>query len=195
MNRNKSIHMSGRRELSGHHARAAVVVTHIDPIGLRLAVSLLQSGYVVYGRDVSVSCRPAFEAAGGRQLESDASELERAWFIECWGQSEPRPETLAMLNVGRSGYGRARLELTGSQHMPDGAAERSVAVLQIRAPGQVAAMLRVVLGVSPRGPELSVQGDRRLFEDALPLLTALADRVLYAGSERSIGDERTLDEH
>lgn len=193
MNRNKSVYMSGSRALSGQNSRLAVVVTHIDAIGLRLAVSLLESGYVVYGRDVSVSCRLAFESAGGRQLECNAFEHARAWSIECRGQSDPGPETMAMLNAGRSGYRRARLELTGWQHMPDDAAERSVAVLQVRAPGQSEAMLRVVLGVSPRGPELSVQGERSLFEDALPLLTALADRVLYAGPDRATGDEHAAD--
>lgn len=193
MNRNKSTHMAGSPASSGQHSRSAVVMTHVDAIGLRLVVSLLQSGYVVYSRDVSASFRPAFEAAGGRLLESGVPEQERAWSIECRGQSDPGPETLSMLNAGRSSYGRARLELTGSQHMPDDAAERSVAVLQVRAPGQTEATLRVVLGVSPRGPELSVQGERRLFEDALPLLTALADRVLYAGSERTAVDGHASD--
>lgn len=169
----------GRAGQSG----ALIILDHIDVIGVRLAISLLDAGYRVLGVNVSAECRAAFERAGGLVLTGDMPGSV-AWIIQCREQSNPNPEVLSRIAAGRSAYGRPRLELTGTQRSDDVGNEDVVASLEIMPFSEPGSTLTVDLGVSARGPELTVHGERTLFERALPLLTAISDRVLYNASGR-----------
>jgi hypothetical protein len=161
-----------------------VVLSHVDGVGLRVAACLLAAGYAVFGEDVSAEALPGFEAAGGRLLADEAAGSDAFWSIDCQAKDGLHPEALAMMASVRSGSGRPRVEITGSQSDMGARGTDPVATLTLRPPGDSHAELSVVVGVRSRGPELTVQGGHTLFEEALPLLTALADRVLYAGPGR-----------
>lgn len=176
---------SMRGAISGRAGQTGVLVIlkNIDAIGVRLAISLLEAGYRVLGVNVSAECREAFERGGGLILTGDMPG-NVTWIIECRTQSNPNPEVLSRIAAGRSAYGRPRVELTGAQRSQEGSRERAVASLAVKPFDDPGSALRVDLGVTLRGPELSVRGERSLFEKALPLLTALSDRVLYNASGR-----------
>jgi hypothetical protein len=161
-----------------------VVLSNVDAVGLRVAVCLLAAGYAVFGKDISPEALPGFEAAGGRLLAGGGAGSDACWSIVCRANDGLRPEALAMMASTRSGSGRPRVEITGSQSATAARGTDAVATLTLRPPGGAHAELNVVVAVRPRGPELTVQGGHMLFEEALPLLTALADRVLYAGPVR-----------
>ena len=161
-----------------------VILSHVDGVGLRVAVCLLAAGYVVFGEDVSPEALPGFEAAGGRLSAGGVSGSDAFWSIDCIARNGLRPEALAMMTSVRSGSGRPRVEITGSHSDTGARGTDAVATLTLRPPGGSHGELNVEVGVRPLGPELTVQGGHTLFEAALPLLTALADRVLYAGPLR-----------
>ena len=164
-------------------AGTLVILEHVDVIGVRLAISLMRAGYRVLGADVSPQCRETFESAGGTILSGDMPD-KVAWRIECREQSNPRPEVLSRIAAGRSAFGRPRLELTGAHRGENTSRKQSIASLLVVPFDEQDSTLTVDLGVTARGPELTVRGERPLFEKALPLLTALSDRVLYNASTR-----------
>lgn len=162
---------------------APVILKHVDAVGVRLAISLLRAGYRVLGVDVAARCREDFEAAGGLVLAGDAPE-SIAWVIECREQSNLRPDVLSRIAAGSAAFGRPRLEITSALRTEGTDREHSIASLVVVPFDGSEATLSVNLGVTARGPELIVRGERPLFEKALPLLTALSDRVLYSASSR-----------
>ena len=157
-----------------------VVLDHVDLVGLHLAICLLEAGYRVAGVNVADRCRPALEQCGAMVLDSRSPD-SAAWLLECHEQENPHPDVLARTFAGRAVARRPRLELTGDQRRstPDSAMQ-PLASITLRPPGARETSLHVVLALTSRGPELTVRGERALFERALPLLTALADRVLYS---------------
>lgn len=162
-------------------ARHLVVVENVESVGLALALSLLRAGYGVLGSNVSDTCLAEFQAAGGAPVTTAPDEREIAWSIECHEKPGVRPEILSRLSSARPEHGRARLELSGSNRSLEGYSRDAVATLAI-VPGQnMETALHVALDVNPKGLQLIVRGERSLFEAALPVLTVLADRVLYAG--------------
>lgn len=162
-----------------------VLLSHVGPVGVALAVRLLEAGHAVFGRDVIEGCQRPFQSAGGI-VSSGASQTSNvAWSIECHERPGVRPEILSWLTEHRYGYGRPRLELGGARQSVEGFGV-SAGTLNIRAgrDRRQSASLQVTLDVNPRGLQLVVRGERPLFEAALPLLTVLADRVLYAGNDQ-----------
>lgn len=162
-----------------HHL---VMLENIEPVGLALALSLLRSGYGVLGGNVSAACLTAFEAAGGTPVAATKDDV--AWSIQCHETRGIRPETLSRLSSARNEYGRPRLELSGPNRGVGGHPRDAVATLEIGPGRNPKTALHVALDVSSKGVQLVVRGERSLFESALPVLTVLADRVLYAGSEQ-----------
>jgi hypothetical protein len=169
-----------------HRTSYPVVLSHVDVVGLRVAACLLAAGYVVFGEDVSPDALPGFEAAGGKLLAGGVAGRDACWSIDCRACDSLRPEALAMLASTRAGAGRPRVEINRSQPDPGARGADAVATLTLRPPDGSHCELNVVVGVRPRGPELTVQGGHTLFEEALPLLTALSDRVLYVGPGRDL---------
>lgn len=167
--------------------RHVVVLENIDAVGMALALSLLEAGYEVVGRNVAPNCVEEFQAAGGITAANGGQTARVAWSIECHQRPGVHPETLSRLVARRQGFGRPRLELSGLGRVAKGAAQDRVATLAIRSGREpdtaIDSILHVALDVSPRGLHLVVHGERPLFEAALPILTVLADRVLYAGLE------------
>lgn len=160
-----------------------VVLDHVDLVGLHLAVCLLEAGYRVVGVNVADRCRPALEQSGAIVMENRVPDVT-AWLLECHEQENPRPEVLARTFAGRAASRRPRLELTGDQRrsVPDSAMQPLVSII-LRPPGARESSLHVVLALTSRGPELTVRGERSLFERALPLLTSVVNRVVYTATD------------
>lgn len=162
-----------------------VVLEHVEQIGLVLAARLLGAGYEVVGRDIAENCLRQFQLAGGVIASDDDQRGDAAWVVECRERPGTQPEVLARLSEQHRGYGRPRLELSGPGRVVEREGDATVGKLVVRSGAEQtsAGGLLVVLDLNPRGLQLVVHGERTLFEAALPLLTVLADRVLYAGSE------------
>lgn len=162
-----------------------VMLDNVGQIGLALAARLLEAGYEVVGRKVSEEYLRQFQTAGGAIASDVRGDV--TWVIECHERPGTRPEMLARLTEQHRGYGRPRLELSGPGRAIEREGDTTVGKLVVRSGAERAAAdgLQVALDVNPRGLQLVVRGERTLFEAALPLLTVLADRVLYAGSETS----------
>lgn len=182
MHGDSDMHVS--RETAAGGAQPALVLNGCGTIGLHLATVLLEAGYTVYGMNVADCCQQAFLRAGGQLMTCGRRTLRSAaWIIECAEQEHPAPEVVSRIGAFRSGYGRPRVELAGTHRSPHGQPAPAIAELTLRLASVPGASLAVELGVSYRGPELTVRGDRPLFERALPLLTTIADRVVYTATD------------
>lgn len=176
-----------------------VLLNNVGRIGMVLAGRLLEAGYTVVGREIAEDCLRQFQIAGGTITNSDDRYGDVVWKIECYERPGVRTEVLARLTERRRGYGRPRLELSGpGRRAVESRSDGTVGALTVRSGVEDASskVLEVALDVSPRGLQLVVRGGRTLFEAGLPLLTVLADRVLYAGSltaEMGENDERTCE--
>ena len=161
-----------------------ILLNNVGQVGMALATRLLEAGYTVLGREIAEDCLRQFETAGGTIANSDDQCGDVAWEIECHERPGVRPEVLARLTEQHRGYGRPRLELSGPGRVIESGGDGAVGTLTVCSGVEHASSdgLQVALDVSPRGLRLIVRGERTLFEAGLPLLTVLADRVLYAGS-------------
>lgn len=157
-----------------------IVVNRVDVIGLRLSIRLLDAGYRVLGLQVSDRWRKQFEASGGRVPDRKPEYQDATWLVTLPATADPRPEQLAGLLSVAPTRSRPRVALLGGAAALDDLQRRTVSTIQIRAGSQSSAALTVHLAVGRHGTELGVLGDQDLFEQALPLLTALSDRVLFA---------------
>ncbi len=177
---------SRRSAASGRPASHAVLLSGVGPVGLALATRLLNAGYAVIGQDVAPDCLHQFQFAGGTMTGDRLQRGDVAWVIECHERPSVRPDILARLTGQHRGYGRPRLELSGSGRLIESKGDTTVGALILRSDVEHLSTvgLQVALDVTLRGLQLVVRGERALFEAALPLLTVLADRVLYAGSAR-----------
>jgi hypothetical protein len=162
-------------------ATRRVVIHEVDRVAVRLTSRLSEAGYIVFGEHIPENRRSDFIAAGGEQLEGEMQSSDPFWAIECLEHDDVLPETLAKIASRSRAYGRPRLELMSANSAPDERADSVVATLAIAASRDPDVVLRVELRVSSRGPQLLVQGNHSLFEETLPMLTVLSDRVLYAG--------------
>lgn len=158
---------------------STVVVNRVDVIGLRLSIRLLDAGYRVLGLQVSDRWRQQFEASGGR-VPDRKQEHQATWLVTLPATADPRPDQLAGLLSVAPTRSRPRVALLGGAAALDDLQRRTVSTIQIRAGSQSSGVLTVLLAVGRHGTELGVLGDQELFEQALPLLTALSDRVLFA---------------
>lgn len=161
-----------------------VLLNNVGQVGMALATRLLEAGYTVVGRKIAEDCLRPFQRAGGTVANDDDRHGAVAWEIECHERPGVRPEVLARLTEQGRGYGRPRLELSGPGRVIESGSDGTVGSLIVCSGVEDASSdgLQVAIDVSPRGMQLIVRGERTLFEAGLPLLTVLADRVLYAGS-------------
>jgi hypothetical protein len=164
----------------GSHHPPTVVVNRIDIVGLRLAIRLIDAGYRVLGVQVLPQCREEFATAGGRIVEHNPAAVEADWVVTLPHTGNPRPEDLAGLLAVAPTRWRPRVSLLGGAGALEDLHQRAVATLRISPGFDLESDLTVHLAVGRLGTELGVSGDQDLFERALPLLTALSDRVLFA---------------
>lgn len=159
---------------------ATVVVNRVDVIGLRLAIRLLEAGYRVLGLQVASQCRQPFEEAGGKEIDRLQEPPNTVWIIASTATAELRPEQLAGLFAIAPARRSPRVQLLGGASGFEDLQRRTVSTMQIRPGSQSGNALTIHLAVGRHGTELGVSGDQDLFEQALPLLTALSDRVVFA---------------
>lgn len=166
---------------TGRVERQIVVLERVDAtVGLQLAERLLAGGYSVVSRTVASECQAVFERSGGRLLAGSDLSPGEGWVIDHEELVEPRMDiVVSMLPHGLEGR-RPRVEVGSDRGAGSATERRTLAMLWIHPAGATEEVLEVRLVAGRGGGGLTVSGDRRLFEHALPLLTTLSDRVLYA---------------
>lgn len=162
-----------------------VFFEEVSPVGLVLALSLLDTGYRVLARRVDALCLSEFRAAGGQLVSSTGARPDSDWMLDCHEEPGVRTDMLTRLASPRFEHGRPRLELGRSARLLERHAGDRVATLVLRHGRDAHNAMRVALELTPRGIQLVVHGQRPLFEEALSLLTVLAERVVYAGTDTS----------
>lgn len=175
--------MAGSELFRGEHENAStwpVVFKRVNPVVVRLARRLAAAGYPVFSQHVSAACGDEFVAAGGGLFAAVADKTNPTWVVDCRERAGLAPEALSRMTSSLA-VGRPRVEWMGAVRELDVRPDRAVATLTVAVSSAPENVLNVDLHVNQRGPWLLVHGARARFEAALPMLTVLADRVLYAG--------------